>query len=157
MARLRRRGRESAASAGAGCGAGAGAPVTSAGATARPERALAAVCDALRAEAASRFLAEPFPASINEIERQRTARRSLATGLTQRMAAETPSMIDYAAMLVASRQPALQSKLTEILANARRARASASTASEQIASDLQAVLAVFNEGIAPKATERSGE
>jgi hypothetical protein len=123
----------------------------------RPDRAIAAACDALRAEAATRFLAEPFPASINEIERQRTARRSLATGLTQRMAAETPSMIDYAAMLVASRQPALQSKLTEILANARRARASASTASEQIASDLQAVLAVFNEGIAPKATERSGE
>lgn len=123
----------------------------------RPDRAIAAACDALRAEAATRFLAEPFPASINEIERQRTARRSLATGITQRMAAETPSMIDYAAMLVASRQPALQSKLTEILANARRARASASTASEQIASDLQAVLAVFNEGIAPKATERSGE
>ena len=123
----------------------------------RPDRAIAAACDALRAEAATRFLAEPFPASINEIERQRTARRSLATGLTQRMAAETPSMIDYAAMLVASRQPALQSKLSEILANARRARASASTASEQIASDLQAVLAVFNEGIAPKATERSGE
>ena len=123
----------------------------------RPDRAIAAACDALRAEAATRFLAEPFPASINEIERQRTARRSLATGLTQRMAAETPSMIEYAAMLVASRQPALQSKLTEILANARRARASASTASEQVASDMLAVIAVFNEGIAPKATERSGE
>ncbi len=123
----------------------------------RPDRAIAAACDALRAEAATRFLAEPFPASINEIERQRTARRSLAIGLTQRMAAETPSMIEYAAMLVASRQPALQSKLTEILANARRARASASTASEQVASDMLAVIAVFNEGIAPKATERSGE
>ena len=123
----------------------------------RPDRAIAAVCDALRAEAATRFLADPFPASINEIERQRTARRSLATSLAQRMAAESPSMVDYAAMLVASRQPALQSKLADVLANARRARASAETATEQVASDLQAVLAIFNEGIAPKATERSGE
>jgi hypothetical protein len=123
----------------------------------RPDRCIAAACDALRTEAASRFLAEPFPASVNEIERQRTARRSLATSLTQRMAAETPSMIDYSAMLVASRQPAVQSKLAEIIANARRARAAASTASEQVASDMLAVLAIVEAGVAPKATERSGE
>ena len=122
----------------------------------RPDRSLAALCDTMRAEAATKFLSEPFPASVEEIERQRTARRSLASGLMQRMAAESPSMVEYAAMLVASRQPALQSKLTEILSGARRARAVSQSASEQVAGDLQAMVRVLAEGLAPKATERSG-
>lgn len=121
----------------------------------RPDRAVAAACDAMRDEAATRFLAEPFPAPIAEIERQRAARRSLATSLTQRIAAESASMVEYAAMLVASRQPALQSKLTEVLSSTRRSRVSASSATEQAALDMKAVLEILRLGVAPKATERS--
>lgn len=55
----------------------------------RPDRAISVLGDAMRAEAATRFLAEPFPSSVDEIERQRNARRSLAASVTQRMAAET--------------------------------------------------------------------
>jgi anti-sigma factor RsiW len=109
----------------------------------------------MRDEAATRFLAEPFPAPIAEIERQRAARRSLATSLTQRIAAESASMVEYAAMLVASRQPALQSKLTEVLSSTRRSRVSASSATEQAALDMKAVLEILRLGVAPKATERS--
>lgn len=122
----------------------------------RPDRSLAAACDAMRAEAETRFLSVPFPASVSEIERQRVARRSLALGLTQRMAAESASMLEYAAMIVVSRQPALQSKVSEMLAEARRVRAGADSASAQVASDLQAMVTVLAEGLAPKATERSG-
>lgn len=123
----------------------------------RPDRALAALGDAMRTEAATRFLAEPFPATINEIERQRNARRSLATSLSQRVSAETPTLVDYAAMLVVSRQPSLQSKVAEMLLAARRARSSAQTATDQVASDLTAMASILAEGLAPKATERAGE
>ena len=122
----------------------------------RPDRAISVLGDAMRAEAATRFLAEPFPSSVDEIERQRNARRSLAASVTQRMAAETPALVEYAAMLVASRQPSLQSTLGEIVAGARRARASAQSASEQVASDVNAMLNILGKGLAPRATERSG-
>jgi anthranilate phosphoribosyltransferase len=62
------------------------------------------LADAMREVAQQRFLAEPFPASIEEIERQRAARRSLAEGVMQRMSAETPAIAQYAAMLVAARR-----------------------------------------------------
>ncbi len=123
----------------------------------RADRALASLADALRDEAATKFLAAPFPAPIDEIERLRAARRGIARSVTQRMAAETPAILDYTAMLVAARQPALQSKLTTILDNARRARATAGGASEQVESDLRAMLAVLGEVLAPEATKRDEE
>ncbi|MEY3141807.1 MAG: hypothetical protein RLY21_300 [Planctomycetota bacterium] len=129
-------------------------PSAAAGATRRPDRALALLADAMRDAAQQRFLAEPFPASIEEIERQRAARRSLAEGVMQRMSAETPAIAQYAAMLVAARQPALQSKLGEHLLAARRARSGASSAAEQVEIDLNAVLRILNEGFAPEATRR---
>lgn len=124
------------------------------GATRRPDRALALLADAMREVAQQRFLAEPFPASIEEIERQRAARRSLAEGVMQRMSAETPAIAQYAAMLVAARQPALQSKLREHLLAARRARSGATSAAQQVEFDLGAVLLILNEGFAPEATRR---
>ena len=136
-------------------GAEAVAPITTAGATARPERGLAAVCDALRTEAASRFLAEPFPASVEEIERLRAARRSLARSVSQRMAAETPAILDYAAMLVVARQPALRSKVAEMVAAARTVRAAAGSATEQIMGDLYTTLSILDADVAPKPTERA--
>ena len=130
-----------------------------AGATAslRPDKALAQLADAMRTEAATKFLGSPFPATVEEIERLRAARRSLAMSATQRMAAETPAIVDYAATLVVARQPALSSKVGEILANARKARTAAATAGEQIETDLEALLAVMNEGFAPEATKRDGD
>ena len=121
----------------------------------RPDRSLSGLVDALRVEAASRFLAEPFPTTIDEIERLRNARRSLAISVTQRMAAESAALVDYAAMLVAARQPALRSKLTELLTAARRARAGGQSASAQIQGDVDAMLGILGESLAPKATERS--
>jgi hypothetical protein len=123
----------------------------------RADRALASLADALRDEAATKFLAAPFPAPLDEIERLRAARRGIARSVTQRMAAETPAILDYTAMLVAARQPALQSKLTTILDSARRARATAGGASEQVESDLRAMLAVLGEVLAPEATKRDEE
>ncbi len=120
----------------------------------RPDKALAMLVDGMRVEAASKFLGSPFPATVSEIERLRLARRSLAQSATQRMAAETPALVDYAAMLVVARQPSLMSSVSEILANARKARTNAATAGEQIEGDLNAWLAVLNEGLAPQATKR---
>jgi hypothetical protein len=94
---------------------------------------------------------------MDEIERLRAARRGIARSVTQRMAAETPAILDYTAMLVAARQPALQSKITTILESARRARATAGGASEQVESDLRAMLAVLGEVLAPEATKRDEE
>jgi hypothetical protein len=124
--------------------------------TSRPERALAAACDALRGAAASRFLAEPFPAPVDEIERLRGARRSLARSVSQRMAAETPAMVDYAAMLVVARQPALRSKVSEMVTAARSMRATAASATEQVMGDLYTVLSILDADVAPKPTERAG-
>jgi hypothetical protein len=131
------------------------ADAAAAGSASRPERALAAACDALRSEAASRFLAEPFPASVEEIERLRAARRSLARSVSQRMAAETPAMVDYAAMLVVARQPALRSTVAEMVAAARSMRAAAGTATEQVMGDLYSVLSILDADVAPKPTERA--
>lgn len=127
-----------------------------AGSAARPERVLATLGDAMRDEAATRFLAEPFPAPVEEIERLRNARRSLARSVTQRMAAETPAILDYAAMLVASRQPSLQSRIAEIVAAARALRAAAPSASDQLMGDLYSALSILDLGLAPKPTERAG-
>ena len=119
----------------------------------RPDRALAAAADAMRAEAAKRYMSEPFPASIDEIERTRIARRSLAQSVTQRMAAETAAMVDYAAMLVVARQPSLRSKVAELLSASRHARAN--SASDQSMQDLATVARIFGQGLAPKATDRA--
>lgn len=129
-------------------------PTAASGATRRPDRALSLLADAMREVAQQRFLSAPFPASIEEIERQRAARRSLAEGVLQRMSAETPAIAQYAAMLAAARQPALQSKLSEHLLAARRARSGASGAAQQVEIDLNAVLLILNEGFAPEATRR---
>lgn len=129
-------------------------PMAASGASSRPDRALALLADAMRSVAQQRFFSEPFPAPIDEVERQRAARRSLASGVLQRMSAETPAIAQYAAMLVAARQPALQSKLREHLMAAMRARSAASTASEQVEIDLEAALRILNEGFAPEATDR---
>jgi hypothetical protein len=129
-------------------------PMAAAGASSRPDRALALLADAMRSVAQQRFFAEPFPASIEEVERQRAARRSLASGVLQRMSAETPAIAQYAAMLVAARQPATQSKLRGHLMEAMRARSAAASASEQVEIDLEAALRIVNEGFAPEATDR---
>jgi hypothetical protein len=121
----------------------------------RPDRALAAAADAMRAEAAKRYMAEPFPAPIDEIERTRIARRSLAQSVTQRMAAETAAMVDYAAMLVVARQPMVRSKVADLLAASRRARTASTSASDQAMADLETVARIFGTALAPKGTDRA--
>ncbi len=123
-------------------------------ASGRPDRALLQLADALRDEAATKFLTVSFPQSVDEIERLRGARRSRATSMAQRMAAETRGIVEYSAMLVAARQPALHSKLEAILSEARRARTAAASATEQVDVDLRAMLEVFAQGLAARATER---
>lgn len=121
----------------------------------RPDRALAAAADGMRAEAAKRYMAEPFPAPIDEIERTRIARRSLAQSVTQRMAAETAAMVDYAAMLVVARQPMVRSTVAELLAASRRARTASASASDQAMADLETVARIFGTALAPKGTDRA--
>jgi hypothetical protein len=120
----------------------------------RADAALAVLADTLRDEARTRFLAVPFPSSVEEIERRRVVRRSVATGQAQAMAAESAAMLDYVSMLVVSRQPALESKVAELLSSATRARAEANSATAQVQGDLRAALAILGEGLAPEATRR---
>jgi hypothetical protein len=120
----------------------------------RAEAALAVLADALRDEARTRFLAVPFPASIDEIERRRDVRRSVASSQSQVMAAESAALLEYVAMLVVSRQPTLQSKVSALLSNATRARTEARSATGQVQSDMRAVLLIVGEGLAPEATRR---
>jgi hypothetical protein len=72
----------------------------------------------------------------------------------QRMAAETPAIAQYAAMLLVSRQPVLESRLKTHLAAASRARASAASASMQVVADLEALATMLGEGLAPEASAR---
>jgi hypothetical protein len=99
-------------------------------------------------------LAVPFPASIDEIERRRDVRRSVASSQSQVMAAESAALLEYVAMLVVSRQPTLQSKVSALLSNATRARTEARSATGQVQSDMRAVLLIVGEGLAPEATRR---
>jgi len=71
------------------------------------------------------------------------------------MAAETRSILDHAAILVVSRQPALKTKVAAILAEARRARSDGRAASAQIEVDLETMAAVLAEGLSPKPTDRA--
>jgi len=121
----------------------------------QPDRALTALADAIRAEAATKYLSEPFPATLDELERRRSGSRAVADGVMQRMAAETRSILDHAAILVVSRQPALKTKVAAILAEARRGRGDGRAASAQIELDLEAMLAVLAEGMSPKPTDRA--
>lgn len=116
--------------------------------------ALAGAVDAMAAESARRFLAATFPAPPDEIERMRGVRRTLARSATQRIAAETPALVDHAAALVVARQPALRSSLEEALAANRRLRSAASSASGQACVDLRALLEVLGRGLAPAPTRR---
>ncbi|MFM7051731.1 MAG: hypothetical protein ACKOYN_06320 [Planctomycetota bacterium] len=120
-----------------------------------PDVALSMLADALRDEAAARFLATPFPAAPEEIERTRAARRALARGTVQRMAAETPAVLEHAAAVVVARQPALESAAGEVLSAARRARASAASATAQCAGDLESLLELLSLQYAAAAEERS--
>jgi hypothetical protein len=129
--------------------------VAAAFASTRAEQALAILVDAMREEARGKFLAEPFPAALGEIERQRTARRSIARTATQRMTAESAGVVDYAALLTVARQPVLRSEVEAILLEARRARTSAASASAQVAGDLHAAVRIMGKGLAPRPTERS--
>ncbi|MFM2164891.1 MAG: hypothetical protein RL325_1328, partial [Planctomycetota bacterium] len=121
----------------------------------QPDRAFTALSDAIRAEAATRYLSEPFPATLDELERRRAGSRAVADGVMQRMAAETRSMLDHAAILVVSRQPALKPKVAALLAEARRGRGDGRAASAQIELDLETLLAVLGEGMSPKPTDRA--
>jgi len=121
----------------------------------QPDRAFAALSDAIRAEAATRYLDEPFPATLEELERRRAGSRAVAEGVMQRMAAETRSMLDHAAILVVSRQPALRSKVAELLVAARRGRGDGRAASAQIELDLETLVAILAEGLSPKPTDRA--
>jgi hypothetical protein len=60
-------------------------------------------------------------------------------------------------MIRAARQPNLEPKLVELLTRAGRARGVAVTALDQVAGDLEALVSVMGEGLAPEANARDAQ
>ncbi len=115
---------------------------------------MAMLASALRVAAEERFLSEPFPASSQELERLRVARRGLADGSMQRAVADAASLLEQAAAVEAARRPQCISAAREILTEAALARSTAQSAAAQLAVTLTAFARMAIVNVEAEAVDR---
>ena len=87
--------------------------------------------NAIRAAAQARIFADPFPDTIEELDRIRVARNWLATSLPQEMVAALAAEADYLAYVVAADVPPVRGKVKEILERSKINRGRGTDALQQ--------------------------
>lgn len=85
-----------------------------------------------RMKAGAMFLAEPFPAPLEEIDRRHEVRRLLADGPVQRCAAGQATLIELVAAVTVADRPSLKEPIQALLQESIAQRARCGTASEQL-------------------------
>ncbi|MCH2161212.1 MAG: hypothetical protein MK085_04980 [Phycisphaerales bacterium] len=107
------------------------APGTTLPATAGPAEVAGVSADAMRAAAEVRLFADPFPGTLDELDRTRAGRRWLAGTSPQQLVAELAAETDFLAYVVAADVPSVRQDVARILEQANIDRARASTALRQ--------------------------
>ncbi len=97
-----------------------------------PDTALASLARQWRTRAGTMFLSDPFPAPLDELDRRREVRRTLADGPIRRCAAESLSLLELVAAAAVAEEPPLRSRVAEILATVAERRARAGSALGQL-------------------------
>jgi hypothetical protein len=96
------------------------------------EAAASRLADQWRVKAGSIFLADPFPATLDELDRRRTVRRRLVEGAVQACAAELGSLIELVAAVAVADRPSMRAQAATVLQDCFDRRAKASSAIDQI-------------------------
>lgn len=96
-----------------------------------PSEAIDAIGDLLRARAGARIAMQPFPASLDTLDRRDEARRALADGAAQRLVASLWRALELDAYLAAADRPSLVPALKDLLAKAQAEATAASSAIDQ--------------------------
>lgn len=95
-----------------------------------------------RLKAGAMFLAEPFPAPLEEIDRRHGVRQRLADGPIQRCAAGQATLLELVASIAVADRPSLKEPVTQILAESIARRSRAGTVIEQLVEGERAVALV---------------
>jgi hypothetical protein len=85
-----------------------------------------------RMKAGAMFLSEPFPVSLEEIDRRNAARQRLAEGPLQRCAAGQGTLLELLATVTVADRPALKEPILEIIQESVTRRARAGSVVEQL-------------------------
>jgi hypothetical protein len=99
---------------------------------AAPDAALASLSRQWRGRAGTLFLSDPFPAPLDELDRRREVRRTLADGPIRRCAAESLSLLELVAAVAVAEEPPIRSRVAEVLAAVAERRARAGSALGQL-------------------------
>jgi hypothetical protein len=95
--------------------------------------AASALVDIIRARASKRYVSDPLPAPLSELDRRRTVRLRSAIGEPQRLVAELAALFDLASYETSGMRPDLRRSLLEAYASVTAAVAVAPNVLEQLA------------------------
>jgi hypothetical protein len=96
-----------------------------------------------RMKAGAMFLAEPFPAPLEEIDRRHGVRLRLADGPMQRCAAGQATLLELLATITVADRPKLKDAMLTILAESVARRARAGSVTEQLVEGERAIASVM--------------
>ena len=107
------------------------APDTTLPMTVGPAEVARVSADAMREAAELRLFADPYPGTLEELDRSRMGRTWLARTAPQQLVAELSAEIDYLAYVVAADVPSKLDEVADLLEQVANDRARASTALRQ--------------------------
>lgn len=113
------------------------------------------LADQWRVKAGSIFLADPFPAPLDELDRRRTVRRRLVEGAVQACAAEQASLLELMAAVAVADKPTLRAHMAIILDECADRRARSGSAIEQVLEIERAITRVYDIWFEPADTPPS--
>lgn len=108
-----------------------------------PEAMLARLVSQWRLQAGSMFLSEPFPGTLEELDRRRSIRLRLAEDPLQRAVAEQTARLELAVLAAIARKPAIRAQAAAILAEASERRDRAGDVIEQLLDGERAFALLF--------------
>ncbi|MDZ4831455.1 MAG: hypothetical protein SGJ09_14810 [Phycisphaerae bacterium] len=100
--------------------------------------------DQWRVKAGSIFLADPFPAPLEELDRRRGVRRRLVEGEVQSCVAEQASLVDLMVAVAVADKPGLRQRMSAILQEVADRRGRAGSVVEQVLESERAIVRVYD-------------
>lgn len=97
-----------------------------------PETMIGRLTEQWRLQAGSIFLSEPFPGTLEELDRRRSVRLRLAEDPLQRVVAEQASLLELTVLVGVARKPTIRAQAAALLADAAERRGRAGDVLEQI-------------------------
>lgn len=121
------------------------------------DEALGSLVRQWRGRAATMFLSDPFPAPLDELDRRREVRRTLADGPIRSCAAESLSLLELVAAVAVAEEPPVRARVAEILESVAERRARAGSALSQLLESELGISAVLETRFRPAIGAEEGE